>query len=242
MHIGFLVVESGATHWGVFSGGAQALDTQASVVVTGRLNSYGPWALLPWGMWDLLGPGIEPMFPTLVGKFLTTGPPRKPFTNFIKCIKHLEHFLLKPVLTSCEVLYFSNCFFSHLLQVFLAYFPLSNKHVWDFPDSSVGKKNLPATQETPVQFLGWEDLLEKRKSYPLQYSGLEDSMECIACMQSFTYDLSNWPLLRFLASVLYLSLSFHIDVSLQVSSHRLVLYVLNAINAGLLLRLRKTIP
>ena len=27
------------------------------------------------------------------------------------------------------------------------------------PDSSV--KNPPAMQETPVQFLGWEDLLEK---------------------------------------------------------------------------------
>ena len=24
------------------------------------------------------------------------------------------------------------------------------------------KKNLPAMQETPVRFLGWEDLLEKR--------------------------------------------------------------------------------
>ena len=30
-----------------------------------------------------------------------------------------------------------------------------------FPDSSVGKKNLPAMQETRVQFLGWEDPLEK---------------------------------------------------------------------------------
>ena len=29
-----------------------------------------------------------------------------------------------------------------------------------FPDSSVGKE-LPAMQETPVRFLGWEDLLEK---------------------------------------------------------------------------------
>ena len=29
-----------------------------------------------------------------------------------------------------------------------------------FPDSSVGK-NPPAVQETPVQFLGREDLLEK---------------------------------------------------------------------------------
>ena len=31
-------------------------------------------------------------------------------------------------------------------------------------------KNPPAVQETPVQFLGWEDPLEKRKGYPLQYS------------------------------------------------------------------------
>ena len=29
-------------------------------------------------------------------------------------------------------------------------------------------KNPPAMQETPVWFLGWEDLLEKGKSYPLQ--------------------------------------------------------------------------
>ena len=79
-------------------------------------------------------------------------------------------------------------------------------------------KNLPATQETPVQFLGPEDLLakgqipapvflgfpcgsagkesahhagdlglipglgrspEEGKGYPLQYSGLENSMDCI---------------------------------------------------------------
>ena len=80
-------------------------------------------------------------------------------------------------------------------------------------------KNLPAVQETPVQFLGWEDPLEKGKDahssilglplcgsagkestcnagdlssipelgrspgegkgYPLQYSGLENSMDCI---------------------------------------------------------------
>ena len=35
-------------------------------------------------------------------------------------------------------------------------------------------KNLPAMQETPVRFLGWKDPLEKGKSYPLQYSGLEN--------------------------------------------------------------------
>ena len=40
-------------------------------------------------------------------------------------------------------------------------------------------KKPPAMQEILVPFLGWEDLLEKKKSYPLQYSGLENSMDCI---------------------------------------------------------------
>ena len=40
-------------------------------------------------------------------------------------------------------------------------------------------KNPPAMQETWVQSLGWEDPLEKGKDYPLQYSGLENSMDCI---------------------------------------------------------------
>ena len=40
-------------------------------------------------------------------------------------------------------------------------------------------RNLPAIQETWVQSLGWEDPLEKGKANPLQYSGLENSMDCI---------------------------------------------------------------
>ena len=28
-------------------------------------------------MWDLLAPGNEPVFPALVGRFFTTGPPGK---------------------------------------------------------------------------------------------------------------------------------------------------------------------
>ena len=39
-------------------------------------------------------------------------------------------------------------------------------------------KNPPAMQETWVQSLGREDPLEG-KDYPLQYSGLENSMDCI---------------------------------------------------------------
>ena len=38
-------------------------------------SSCGTWALLLRGMWDLPGPGIKPMFPALVGGFLTTAPP-----------------------------------------------------------------------------------------------------------------------------------------------------------------------
>ena len=34
-------------------------------------------------------------------------------------------------------------------------------------------------QETLVLFLGKEDPLEEGKGYPLQYSGLENSMDCI---------------------------------------------------------------
>ena len=42
-------------------------------------------------------------------------------------------------------------------------------------------KNLPAMQEMWVLSLGWEDPLEKGevKGYPFQYSGLENSMDCI---------------------------------------------------------------
>ena len=39
-------------------------------------------------------------------------------------------------------------------------------------------KNLPAMREIRVQSLGWKDPLEG-KGYPLQYSGLENSMDCI---------------------------------------------------------------
>ena len=40
-------------------------------------------------------------------------------------------------------------------------------------------KNLPAMQETWVWPLGWEDPLGKGNGYPLQYTGLENSMDYI---------------------------------------------------------------
>ena len=40
-------------------------------------------------------------------------------------------------------------------------------------------KNPPAMWETRVPSLGWEDLPGEGNDYPLQYSGLENSMDCI---------------------------------------------------------------
>ena len=36
------------------------------------------------GMWDLPGPGLEPVSPALAGGFLTTVPPGKPETLGVK--------------------------------------------------------------------------------------------------------------------------------------------------------------
>ena len=54
---------------GLSSCGSQALER--------RLSSCGAQALLLCGMWDLPGPGLEPMCPALAGGFLTTAPPGK---------------------------------------------------------------------------------------------------------------------------------------------------------------------
>ena len=83
---------------------ARALGARASVVVTRRLSSCGSRALehklsscgaraylLP-GMWDLPGPGLEPVSPALAGGFLTTVPPGKPPTCFLKCYRGTAFF------------------------------------------------------------------------------------------------------------------------------------------------------
>ena len=68
--------------------GAQALGVRASVVMCRlsscglqalerRLSSCGARASLLLGMWDLPGPGIEPVSPALAGRFLTTVLPGK---------------------------------------------------------------------------------------------------------------------------------------------------------------------
>ena len=62
-----------ASHCGGFSCcGVRALGTRA---LEHRLSSCGSRAQLLRGMWDLPGPGVEPMSPALAGRFLTTAPP-----------------------------------------------------------------------------------------------------------------------------------------------------------------------
>ena len=43
-----------------------------------RLSSCGSRAQLLRGMWDPPRPGIEPVYPALAGRFLTTAPRGKP--------------------------------------------------------------------------------------------------------------------------------------------------------------------
>ena len=45
---------------------------------TRRLSNCGSRAQLLHGMWNLPGPGLEPVSPALAGGFLTTVPPGKP--------------------------------------------------------------------------------------------------------------------------------------------------------------------
>ena len=48
-----------------------------------RLSSCGTWTQLLQGMWDLPRTGLEPVSPTLAGRFLTTAPPGKPTSIFL---------------------------------------------------------------------------------------------------------------------------------------------------------------
>ena len=48
-----------------------------------RLSNCDSRAQLLRGMWDIPGPGLEPVSPALAGRFLTTAPPGKPRWIFL---------------------------------------------------------------------------------------------------------------------------------------------------------------
>ena len=65
--------------WGpLFIAVCGPLTVTASLVAERRLSSCGSQAQLLRGMWDLPRPGLEPVSPSLAGRFSTTAPPGKP--------------------------------------------------------------------------------------------------------------------------------------------------------------------
>ena len=63
---------------------AHGLSSCGLRAIEHKLSSCGTWALLLHSMWDLPGPGIEPVSPALAGRFLTTAPPGKPLMTIFK--------------------------------------------------------------------------------------------------------------------------------------------------------------
>ena len=71
-----LLRSTGSRCTGFSSCGTQA-SSCGSWALERRLSSCGTRAQLLCSMWDLPGPGLEPMCPALAGTFLTTAPPGK---------------------------------------------------------------------------------------------------------------------------------------------------------------------
>ena len=87
--LGLLCRGAQASHCVGFSCGAQAL---------GRVgfSGCGAGTLLVHSVWDLLRPGLEPMFPSLAGRFLIFSATREvlfyflkpPFLCYFTCVKY----------------------------------------------------------------------------------------------------------------------------------------------------------
>ena len=71
-----LLQSTGSRHAGFSSCGTR-LGSCGSQALELRLSSCGTRAQLLRGMWDLPGPGSEPVSPALAGRFLATAPPGK---------------------------------------------------------------------------------------------------------------------------------------------------------------------
>ena len=77
-----------ASHYGSFSCcraqalGLMGFSSCSSQALEHRLSSCGAWAKLLRGMWDLPGPGIEPVSPALVGGLFTIEAPGEPSLLF----------------------------------------------------------------------------------------------------------------------------------------------------------------
>ena len=98
--------------WGpLFIAVRGSLTVVASLVAenrlqTRRLSNCGSRAQLLHGMWDLPGPGLEPVSPALAGGLSTTAPPGKPQEWLLKMKEILQSLLKTPLLSSA-------CYSSH---------------------------------------------------------------------------------------------------------------------------------
>ena len=73
MHSFLIVVASPLVEHQLYDG----LNSCVSQDLEHKLNGCGSQAELLCGLWDLLGPGIQPMSPALADRFFTTEPPGK---------------------------------------------------------------------------------------------------------------------------------------------------------------------
>ena len=70
---------------------------------TRRLSSCGSRTQLLRGMWDLPGPGLEPVSPALAGGFSTTAPPGKPFLgSYIRGLQALHGYFQSSHCVPCR--------------------------------------------------------------------------------------------------------------------------------------------
>ena len=77
----------------LFIAARRPLTIAASLVVEHRLqmlrlSNCDSRAQSLHGMWDLPGPGLEPVSPALAGRFSTTAPPGKPYFSSYKDTDH----------------------------------------------------------------------------------------------------------------------------------------------------------
>ena len=76
--------------------GLQGLWTQQLWLPGSRAQAQQLWLLCC--MWNLPGSGIKPVSPALAGRFFTTEPPRKPWSNFrfIRMLPRHQRFPVYP--------------------------------------------------------------------------------------------------------------------------------------------------
>ena len=138
-----------------------------------RLRSCGTWAQLLHGMWSLPRPGIKPASPTLAGRFLTSWP-----TKFHVLIQvqfgasSIAQLVKNPL--QCRRRWFD----SWVGNIYWRRDRLPIPVFLDFPCGSAGKESACNVGDLDlIPRLGTSS--GEGKGYPVQYSGLENSMDCV---------------------------------------------------------------